>query len=104
MLFTQGKKLPEVLQNSTCSLDTDTHIHKGLEKCLFRNSPPHPLFCGVVFLNSNKKENTSFSLCGFWCFVVVDFSSFFFTFFFMQKELGESMRMFEGPELEGSGK
>lgn len=85
MLFTQGKKLPEVLQNSTCSLDTDTHIHKGLEKCLFRNSPPPHFFVVLFFLNSNKKENTSFSLCGFWCFVVVDFSSFFFTFFLCKR-------------------
>ena len=29
---------------------------------------------------------------------------FSYFFFFMQKELGESMRMFEVPELEGSGK
>lgn len=29
--------------------------------------------------------------------------SMFFFFFFMQKELGESMRMFEVPELEDSG-
>ena len=77
MLFTQGKKLPEVLQNSTCSLDTDTHIHKGMEKCLFRNSLPPPYFFVVLFfLNSNKKENTSFLCVGFGVLLLLIFPLF----------------------------
>lgn len=54
--------------------------------------------CGVGLEYQYKRKTPLFSM---WV------SMFFFSFsllFFMQKELGESMRMFEVPELEGSGK
>lgn len=88
MLFTQGKKLPEVLQNSTCSLDTDTHIHKGLEKCLFRNSLPPPYFFVVLFFRLViKKENTSFLCVGFGVLLLI-FLPFLYFFFFYAKGAG----------------
>lgn len=54
-----------------------------------------------MFLNSNKKENTSFLCVGFG---VLFFVNFFLSLSFMQKELGESMRIFEVLELAGSEK
>lgn len=56
----------------------------------------------VLTLNSNIKGNTSFLHVGFSVCVGFFFLNFLIYIFLMQKELGESMRMFEVPELEGS--
>lgn len=68
ILCTQGKELPEVLQNPIRSLDTDTK-NKGLENCLFRN-----FLCGVDF--KYKRKTPLFSV---WVSIFF-FFNFFFTF------------------------